>query len=496
MDFGELRSLIQARPTPRRWARLRAGLETVALDRYHRELEQYLLANIQDRWPAAYLEAPSHWISALAPWLPLCQQVSITTSEQYTALAQALNAPTKPLRHLREITLNQRTSSEEHIWQWRGGPEPPPHTDALPTIQAPLTKATLRGVMPGWFNLYLPSVSHAPLLELEHCGLNARGSHIADALDDPHGLIEQLERRPAPSPRLSLKWGGTLEALGRWQRCHAQLFSVSWQLFPAAPITATAPLLGQQRWPLLPQLETLELSGALDDAMLMTLTSLSDELMPQVKTLKLRSPEVSATSLMPILQGHGWPSLTHLELHQVEGSALDLSRITRKLCGLSIRQSGMMRHHIKQLMSNTTLTDALSTLALERLPMSLHEAEQLISADWPKLKRLELIACNLTSKSISALFERPWTAQLEHLNLSSNPIKRLGMLALARAELPELRALYLYDAGITSGLIEAMMERPWFRSLELLSVSRLNEDNQRWLTEHPLSQDIKVLTLG
>lgn len=227
--------------------------------------------------------------------------------------------------------------------------------------------------------------------------------------------------------------------------------------------------------PLLPRLQSLQLSFGVDDEQMRGLFET-----PRLGQLRLLNLDSSGLST------EGARALARCE-HLADLRSLNLSRT-------NIRQKG-----IAALVRSEYLT-TLRELRLESVEFDGKIARQLLSQQRPHLASLALSHAGVSDVAVFALAETGQFPQLRRLWLSSNDkITSAGVRALAGAShLANLRWLQLSGTSVGAAGIVALGNSPHLRRLTRLSLSAraLTEASATVLTASPVFRELHALEIS
>lgn len=119
--FGELRSIVQQRPSAQAWEALCEHLERWPSPELEQLALPYTLQYLA-RWPSAILVAPMRWLNRLTPYAPLTLARTLNILEAPISLEQARTLASNPhLRHIELIYLRANQLGDRGLEALLGG---------------------------------------------------------------------------------------------------------------------------------------------------------------------------------------------------------------------------------------------------------------------------------------------------------------------------------------------------------------------------------------
>ena len=487
LTFGDLRSALQAPPSPTAWRRVLGTFDALPPEVRQGQAVAYVQRHLE-RWPARLRTLPPllwrRWSRTLLPPEAMQFVATLHVPKTTEALLQSwLDAPAcfvsvkrlvlrhaerLPLfetlweRHLQDTLSGfsvQATSDGDDFAMWLGHCPPA----ALKTLE--LQQAQLSA----WGGGHL--LGNKALGQLQELGL---GLNRLDFLRP-----EQLKRAPWQAGLGALDLSGSypecvgLGGFGALAMAKAGIFDALHTLrLSNSELHAAPQKFEPEHWPALTHLEAMNnrLAGA-------QVAHLIDALpTSRIQRLNLGRNPLGGPGAAALI-ATPWPALETLNLDdarlgQADFEALTLAKTLPRLRHLSLGMNDLAGAPLQEeggilgtLASLHANSSRLGDDDLYRLTRALPE-------DAP-LRELSLALSHLTARSLDILASSPLTQSLESLTLSHNRLTGpQSMLRFAQAPWPRLRALRLVQCELTEAEIDALCQASWLAQLETLDLEK------------------------
>lgn len=443
--FAELRSLLNAAPSPASWERICRILEEAPWPQAQQELLPYASAHLE-RWPDALRVMPARWLAPRAP------------QSEISCLARALTfrGPRLTIQDAQRMLANQ-----------------------LPTHISQLTLSNLSCEERALEALFKPHLwPKLRVLNLARSSLSAHNVHAIAA----HPLSQRLISLDLRGAGLGAKG---LELLAQGQQLEALA-----HLNLAANRLSERDLEGLFAAQSLPQLQHLDLSdNALTQAPLAPLINQQRHM--QLTTLRIGGP-INMSATLDALKRHAWTGLERLCLSHAQ---LDSATFTRLLNSPSLAGLRALELVLVSLQDYSFLTQPghpLAELKLHRARLDKEAMAALSGPRWAALQRLDLSGCAFDEAALMAWTQRRPHAQLERLSLASTSTHDQALRALLRAgHLDHIIALDLSNTKISDELIAEFAASPILGNLQELKLggTLITDAGKRALKRSPHLHD-------
>lgn len=486
--FGELRSLLHETPTPAAWDSLCALLDPWPLHELTQQALPYAIDHLKG-WPDALRICPPQWVASLRDQRPHPALAIIRVLDDprcFNATLAGLAQHPLPITSLRvRGQVDLQGARELAAW---------PSLSQLTSLDVASCRITNDGAAALAPRLG-PALRH---LNLSRCAFGADAfRHVIQSpgavnletlrLDGNHAADDgtlQLVELPCLTSLRTLGIGGTqpyhsatpLDPLGispatlaaltqRGVFDHIERLYLSATPITSAHAAALAQLGTAQRLRMLDlvgcQLTAEGLRALLDGP----LGDQLSELRLSANPLAIQGAQLLATRRAPRTS----LDLSYLDLTDQGIDALLAAPWIASLRALNISQTGLSAQAARAMFDTPAL--ALQILDMSYAPLGDDGAYWLSRAPGlSAMRTLQLSACQIGLRGLRAIITAPWSRTLESLDLAANPLDSDAVIALARAELPALRALNLEGVSIAPAAAAAIADASWLPALTTLKL--------------------------